>query len=150
MNETDLDLGSVRKYSTTSTLQKTTVTLKQSKLLAFVLAFNPIILLLILTIGVLCLSRSPISKDFGFAALLAGIDQDSLQMTKGAAYSGKLNRDRRLVFTVSDDDSRSIAEISSSPQAQRYGTVRMNLARFNRRNVTFTRNDKIKRGVVYG
>ncbi len=95
----ELQLG-LRVYQNPGKYQKPTPTLQRSMLLAAVLAVNPVIILFTLIIRVLLFYDAPISKNFGFAALLAGIDEKSLSLVKGAAYSGKLKHDVRVAFSV--------------------------------------------------
>lgn len=134
-------------YSSPSTCVKTTPTLKRSRLLAAVLATNPIILLTTLVVRVLFLHRAPISRDFGFVSLLAGIDPDSLRLVKGAAYSGKLSNDVRLRFSVLEEDDELL---NSRFGAKRLGRVVTKLeASGIRHRFGRSRHDRTEPNVTY-
>lgn len=127
INMTDPDGIHRRLYQSQGTYIKTTPTLKRSPLLAVVLAVNPTILALALLVRVIFLSKAPISKNFGTVALLAGIDKGSLDIVRGAAYSGKIKRDIRVRFSASSTDEKQRSENSQSSKGHKTGVITMHL-----------------------
>ena len=80
----------------------TTATLDARWLLYLLLAIQPVLTALMFIL-VATLNSSPIGKGFGIAAVLSGIDKDSLDLLSGAAFSGKLERPVRLDISVVND-----------------------------------------------
>lgn len=114
------------------------------------LAFNPIVLFITLATRVALLGRAPISKDLGFAALLAGIEKNDLDIVKGAAFSGKVRTGIRLGFVTEKDDDRYFTSGVGHSRVRRHGTIRMKLERFSRQYEDGSRhNHGIDRKVIY-
>lgn len=72
-------------------------TLQKSALLYTVLAIQPLLLLIMLGLTTLFHS-TPIDKGFGLISILSGIDRESLDILAGAALSGELIKDVKLVI----------------------------------------------------
>ncbi|KAL9603868.1 MAG: hypothetical protein Q9179_002055 [Wetmoreana sp. 5 TL-2023] len=79
----------------------TTITLKRSYLLLFVLAIHPILTMLAVIVKGLLYS-APVGDDFGLVSLLSGAKKDSLDLLYGASLSGKLSDDVHVRFEVPD------------------------------------------------
>ena len=90
------------QYTVPNNITSSTVTLQSSSLLHLVLAFQPI-LLLILWAGRAFFHSTALSPGFGLTALLAGVDRDSLDVLKGAAFDGELKRPVRVRISVRAD-----------------------------------------------
>ena len=71
--------------------------------LYLVLAIQPI-LLLASFMGRRALYSTPVSNGFGLIALLAGVSRDSLDVLRGAAFSGKLTKPVRIRILTKDQD----------------------------------------------
>ena len=84
-------------------LRRKSITLKHSRLLIFVLAVNPILVVLTI-VGKALLYSVPISEGFGLISLLSGVNKESLDILQGAALSGTLQRDVRVQFDVVHND----------------------------------------------
>lgn len=95
------------RYPSKSTYTKSTPTLKRSPVLAVVLAINPLILITTLIARLFLFNNAPISKNFGVTSMLAGIDSEGLSLLKGAGYSGKLEGNVRVRFSVASLDTSS-------------------------------------------
>lgn len=135
------------RYPSDSSYRITTPTLKRNWVLAMVLAVNPSILLFTLLVRLIWLGDAPISKDFGFASLLAGIEPDSLAVVKGASYSGKLRDEIRIKFAVEEDGG--VGDVIST-SGGRKAKIEMKLERFKRGHLSqHARNDRVKNGLMY-
>ena len=86
---------------------RNTITLKRSGLLLFVLAVNPILVVLALTVKTFLYS-TPLDEGFGLISLLSGVKRETLDILRGAALSGTLNRDVKLQFDVVDDEASPV------------------------------------------
>ncbi|KAE9364085.1 hypothetical protein N431DRAFT_475080 [Stipitochalara longipes BDJ] len=80
----------------------TTATLDASWLLYLLLAMQPILTALMFILASAFYS-SPIGKGFGMAAVLSGINKESLDLISGAALSGELERPVRLDISIAND-----------------------------------------------
>jgi len=83
-------------------ITSTTTTLDATWLLYFLLAFQPVLTLLMF-LSTTLLYSSPIGKGFGLVAVLSGIDSNCLDLLSGAGLSGKLKRPVKLNISVVDD-----------------------------------------------
>ena len=83
-------------------------TLQKSKLLYLVFMIQPLLLVIMLLLSVASYS-SPVDKGFGLISILSGIDRESLGVLTGAALSGELRGDVKLVIKpVNDKEKCSI------------------------------------------
>ncbi|KAI0857302.1 hypothetical protein F4860DRAFT_490160 [Xylaria cubensis] len=71
-------------------------TLRKSVALYFILALQPFLVMICL-VTAFALQSTPIGRGFGLAAILAGINSQTLGLLEGATLSGKLSRDVKLV-----------------------------------------------------
>ena len=71
--------------------------------LYLVLAIQPI-LVLAAFVGRIVLYSTPVSNGFGLIPLLAGASRDSLDVLRGAAFSGELKRPVRIRISTKDRD----------------------------------------------
>ena len=105
-------------YNETYTQAETTSivvpTLRTDWKLYIILVLQPALTILVLFV-VYCLYHTPISRDFGLVALIAGVDKDSLGSIRGAGFSGTTSCPVRLGITVSDpkdEGTEGIATVS--------------------------------------
>ena len=92
------------KYQAPVSMTKTIRTLRRDRwALYLVLAIQPI-LLLAFFLGRASLYSTPVSSKFGLVALLAGVSRDSLDVLRGAAFSGELTRPVRVRISTFDRD----------------------------------------------
>jgi hypothetical protein len=84
-------------------------TLKKSPFLIAVLALQPIMILIILFLSVQ-LHTTPIDKGFGLMSILSGIDRGSLDGISGAALSGKLTGNVKLIIHPFQDSEKGSVE----------------------------------------
>ena len=78
------------------------ISLKRSNLLLFVLLVNPTLAVLA-NVAKVFLRSTPIGDGFGLISLLSGVNEESLQILRGAALSGTLVRDAKVRFEVIDE-----------------------------------------------
>ena len=113
----------------------TAVTLKRSGWLIFLLAINPIIV--ILTIGFKSFLYSiPVSDGFGLVSLLSGVEKESLRLLGGAGLSGTLGDDVYVRFVVGNDEGTD-------------NTVRARVRVLLEKVASSERSGKIDRKTVY-
>ncbi|KAI1741511.1 hypothetical protein F4680DRAFT_446971 [Xylaria scruposa] len=106
-------------------------TLLKSRFLYFILALQPILLLIAL--GFIFAFRSvPIGKGFGLIAILAGINHRTLSSLRGAAFSGELTEDLKLIARPLHDDSKARVEYSIVSNTENWSEM-----------------EKVMRGVTY-
>ncbi|KAL8735907.1 MAG: hypothetical protein Q9181_002614 [Wetmoreana brouardii] len=79
----------------------TSITLKRSNWLLFVLAIHPILTMLAVSVKGFLYSV-PVGDDFGLVSLLSGVKKDCLDLLHGASLSGKLRDDVHVRFKVLD------------------------------------------------
>ena len=124
------------KYPAFTSMTKTIQTLHRDRWsLYLVLSVQPI-LLLASFLGRMLLYSTPVSNKFGLVSLLAGVSRDSLDLLRGAAFSGSLRRPVRIrILKVDRDDEgphgHSEASIEYELDAQ-------------------GKHDSIQEGTVYG
>ena len=103
--------------------------------LYLVLAVQPILLLASL-LGRMLLYSTPGLNKFGLVSLLAGVSRDSLDLLRGAAFSGKLRRPVRIrILKVDRDDE--------GPHGHREASIDYELD-------TQGKHDSIQEGIVHG
>jgi hypothetical protein len=89
-------------YFTSDFAMTTVATLHKSLVLELIIAIHPILVLL-LTFGKgLLAKKSPATDGFGIVALLAGTENESKRVLKGAEVSGKLRQPVRVIFEGND------------------------------------------------
>ena len=119
----------ILKYQQTIIIEKTVQTLHRNRgALYFVLAIQPI-LLLAAFVGRMSLFSTPVTSGFGLVSLLAGVSRDSLDVLRGAAFSGKLKKPVEVRISTAyrrDFESNMEYELDSKG-----------------------RHDSIRKGVVY-
>ena len=122
-------------------IRRTSVTLKRSGWLLFVLTINPALTILAVLIKALLYSV-PISDEFGLISLLSGVKQDGLDILRGAGLSGKLEEDVEARFEVFSETGNNGATDHR---------VQVALARSgSAATETIGGAGKVKRGVIYG
>ena len=95
------------KYQAPINLKKTVQTLHRDRgALYLVLMIQPLLLLVVFLCRVLLFS-TPVSSGFGLVALLAGVSKDSLDVLRGAAFSGTLRKPVRIRISAVDHDSNT-------------------------------------------
>jgi hypothetical protein len=113
----------------------TTATLDSTWLLYLLLAMQPILTALMFILAA-TFYASPIGKGFGIAAVLSGINKDSLDLLSGAALSGELERPVRLDISVAND-------VQSTGNNSQMGHIQYSIDRVS------ARGKGLKRGKVY-
>jgi len=88
-------------YNTTETLQLTRSTLRPHWQLILVLAVQPLLAICAYA-GTIMLHRTPLRRGFGMVAVLAGIQNESLTLLRGASFSGELKADVTLDSNAGD------------------------------------------------
>ena len=88
------------KYQAPVTMTKTIPTLHRDRWTLYLVLLVQPILLLVCFVGRLLLYSTPVSSGFGLISLLAGVSKDSLDMLRGAAFSGQLKRPVRVRISV--------------------------------------------------
>jgi hypothetical protein len=116
----------------------TTTTLDATWLLYFLLAFQPVLTLLMF-LSTKLLYSSPIGKGFGLVAVLSGIDSDCLDLLSGAGFSGELKRPVKLNISVINDINDGEGNQRVSPT----GRIEYTIDRPTRRN------NGIQKGTTY-
>jgi hypothetical protein len=106
-------------YPVNDTVAYIRPTLRKSGLLYAVLSIQPILLVVMLGLAVILYS-TPVGKGFGMLSILSGIDRESLDALGGAALSGELRDDVKLVINPQQDDENGsieyyIASASAGP-----------------------------------
>lgn len=91
-----LNLGTV--YQVTDKVVYTRPTMQKSALLYFVLAIQPLICMAMI-IGKSVLYTTPIGRGFGLTSILSGLDSGKLEHLKGAALSGELSEEVKIVIS---------------------------------------------------
>ena len=102
--------------------------------LYLVLAIQPM-LLLTSFVGRRALYSAPVSNGFGLIALLAGVSRDSLDLLRGAAFSGRLTKPVRIRISTRDQDD---------------GWLRGREANIEYELDSKVRHDRIEKGRTYG
>lgn len=105
-NESAWDTTSfpILKYQAPVSMMKTIRTLHRDRwALYLVIAIQPI-LLPAFFLGRVSLYSTPVSNKFGLIALLAGVSRESLDVLRGAAFSGELRRPVRVRISTFDRD----------------------------------------------
>ena len=93
------------KYQAPVRLTKRVQTLHRDRgALYLVLAIQPI-LVLAAFLGRIVLYSTPVSNGFGLIPLLAGVSRDSLDVLRGATFSGELKRPVRIRISTNDRDN---------------------------------------------
>lgn len=93
------------KYQAPVTAYKTVQTLQQSRWsLYFVLGIQPV-LLLAFFLGRVLMYATPISNGFGLISLMAGTSREGVDILRGAAFSGQLERPVTVRISIVDDQS---------------------------------------------
>ncbi|KAI4241540.1 MAG: hypothetical protein L6R40_004520 [Gallowayella cf. fulva] len=109
-------------------------TLKKSYLLYFVLAIQPLLILLILGLCASMFQSTPLDKGFGLVSILSGINRNSLDTLAGAALSGELARSVKLILRPVRENQNDAIEyrvvLPSSEEAP-------------------LRNERLRRNVIY-
>ncbi|KAI9718457.1 MAG: hypothetical protein M1812_004178 [Candelaria pacifica] len=106
-------------------------TLRKSGFLYCVLLLQP--LLIVITLGlIMILHSTPLDKGFGLISILAGIDRQSLDIVAGAALSGVLMKDVKLVIQPIQDDQKGAIDYHVEPST-----------------TTSTRNGELRSNIVY-
>ncbi|KAK5093191.1 hypothetical protein LTR70_004833 [Exophiala xenobiotica] len=105
-------------------------TLRKSPWLYGVLAVQPLLTVVMLGVTFLFYS-TPIDKGFGLPAILSGIESGSLDSLKGAALSGKLTKDVKLI-------------ICPSPEGHQ-GTIDYRIEHASSTH----RNERLSRNIIY-
>lgn len=114
------------KYSANIDVKIRTQTLKQCWPLAAVILIMPTLTTLVVMVQWLPLLRgSPVSSGFGLISLLAAVDTRSLDILRGAGYSGKLSRKVHAIFSATSDD---MASLSSQGRSHDHPSVSVSLA----------------------
>ncbi|KAI4198975.1 MAG: hypothetical protein LQ350_004956 [Teloschistes chrysophthalmus] len=85
-------------YQVNDSAQHIRPTLRKSGLLGFVLAIQPLLIILVLALTATMFHSAPLGKGFGLVSIMSGIDRDSLDYLAGATLSGKLTRSVKLVM----------------------------------------------------
>ena len=124
------------KYPALTSMKKIIQTLHKDRWsLYLVLAVQPI-LLLASFLGRMLLYSTPVSNKFGLVSLLAGVSRDSLDLLRGAAFSGELRRPVRIrILKVDRDDE--------GPHGHREASIEYELDAQGK-------HDSIQEGTVYG
>ena len=102
--------------------------------LYLVLAIQPM-LLLTSFLGRRALYSAPVSNGFGLIALLAGVSRDSLDVLRGAAFSGRLTKPVRIRISTNDQDD---------------GWLRNREANIEYELASQGRHDRVEKGRTYG
>ena len=124
------------KYPASTSMTKTIQTLHKDRWsLYLVLAVQPI-LLLASFLGRMLLYSTPVSDKFGLVSLLAGVSRDSLDLLRGAAFSGELRRPVRIRIVKVDRDDEG-------PHGHREASIEYELDAQGK-------HDSIEEGTVYG
>ncbi|KAL8762828.1 MAG: hypothetical protein Q9194_007477 [Teloschistes cf. exilis] len=85
-------------------------TLRKSGLLAFVLAIQPLLIVLVLGLTATVFHSAPLGKGFGLVSIMSGIDRDSLDYLAGATLSGKLTKSVKLVMQPTHHNEKDVIE----------------------------------------
>jgi len=93
-------------YMQMQTITRDVPTLRADWGLYFILALQPVVTVLAL-LAVLLLFPTPISRGFGLVSLLEGVDKDSLDILKGAGFSGELKDPVGVGIKVSRSDAEA-------------------------------------------
>ncbi|KAH8754023.1 hypothetical protein BGZ57DRAFT_773581 [Hyaloscypha finlandica] len=124
-----LQEGSLKYPPTHEYITSTTTTLDATWLLYFLLAFQPVLTLLMF-LSTTLLYSSPIGKGFGLVAVLSGIDSNCLNLLSGAGFSGELKSPVKLNISVVNDTNDSEGNQRVSPT----GRIEYTIDRPSRRN----------------
>ncbi|KAL8786499.1 MAG: hypothetical protein Q9213_002726 [Squamulea squamosa] len=85
-------------------------TLRKSGLLYFILAVQPLLIIVILMLTASAFHSTPLDKGFGLISILSGIDRRSLDVLAGAALSGELAENVKLVMRPIRDNEKGAVE----------------------------------------
>ena len=115
------------KYTVPVRVELYTQTLKRHWGLAVVLTTFPVLTLLAILIRGALLGSAPISDGFGIISLLAAAKPASLDVLRGAGYSGKLRAPIRAIFSLVKyrEERRLIVDFTDSG-VEKDGTVSAN------------------------
>ncbi|KAL8662070.1 MAG: hypothetical protein Q9202_005044 [Teloschistes flavicans] len=97
-------------YQVDDTAQYIRPTLRKSGLLCFILAIQPLLIILALGLTATVFHSAPLSRGFGLVSIMSGIDRDSLDYLAGATLSGKLTKNLRLVMQPTHLDEKDVIE----------------------------------------
>ncbi|KAL8754928.1 MAG: hypothetical protein Q9199_003990 [Rusavskia elegans] len=112
-------------YAVNDTAMYIRPTLRKSGLLYLLLAVQPALVIIVL--GLMAVLRStPLDRGFGLVSILSGIDRDSLDSLAGAALSGELNRNVKLIIRPTHEDAQGqvkyhVAPVSSTAAVRNEG-----------------------------
>jgi hypothetical protein len=106
-------------------------TLRKSGMLYAVLSIQPLLLVIMLGLSIMFHS-TPLDKGFGLISILAGIDRGSLDTLAGAALSGELREDVKLVISPLQEAEKGSIEYYVMPSSEGH-----------------TRNGTLVSGIVY-
>ena len=95
-NFTLADVGLI--YPVEDTVEYNRPTLRKSGFLYFILALQPLLVVISLALVAFILNSTPLDKDFGIISVLSGIDHESLNVVKGASLSGELATKVKLLM----------------------------------------------------
>ncbi|KAL8964357.1 MAG: hypothetical protein Q9183_004508 [Haloplaca sp. 2 TL-2023] len=80
-------------------------TIQKSGALYFIIALQPLLIILILGLTASVFYSAPLGRGFGLISILSGIDRDSLDVLGGAALSGKLTKDVKLSIRSAENEA---------------------------------------------
>ena len=118
----------------------TVVTLKRSGWLLFLLAINPILVIVAVFFKGF-LYPVPVSDDFGLVSLLSGVKTDCLKLLHGAGLSGRLRDDVHVRFEIlkADEIENTTANARTQVLLEKFGV-----------SDSGNMSGKIERRIVYG
>jgi len=108
--------------------------MQRSGWLVLVLAINPLIAI-VATILKAYLHHTPVSDSFGLVSVLSATSSETLSSLRGAALSGRLQRELRASFQVVDDGDDGIGNTRSGHVEVCFGDSRP--------------SGRLRRGVAY-
>ena len=88
-------------YPTADTIVSTRITMDPSWILYFILAVQPVLVILLFLTG-LAFSQTPLDGGFGIIAIMAGVKGESLKILQGASLSGRLSEPVRMKIAISE------------------------------------------------
>ncbi|EWZ48900.1 hypothetical protein FOZG_04371 [Fusarium oxysporum Fo47] len=99
-------------YNATESVWKSVPSMEHNLWLYMIVGTQPVMTVLAICV-IAFLFRVPISRDLGIISLLAGADQDTLKILKGASYSGKLTKPVPVRIDVSHNVDRAGTKLGS-------------------------------------
>ncbi|KAI4088808.1 MAG: hypothetical protein L6R37_008146 [Teloschistes peruensis] len=97
-------------YQVNDTAQHIRPTLRKSGLLGFVLAIQPLLIILVLGLTATVFHSAPLGKGFGLVSIMSGIDRNSLDYLAGATLSGKLTKSVKLFMRPTHHNEKDVIE----------------------------------------